>query len=145
MIKTTAISELLVKDHVKIVRLVHDLEESLGKSKVEVKQKFDKFVWELEKHIFTEEKVLFNQYKPDDVSEVARIISVLFNEHDKILAQVKDIKKAIRKERIFNFQGFKEMLMSHKDYEDEKVYPKFDRWLDEDTKKEIVSRINEIL
>ena len=65
--KTTTITELMVKDHLKIVKLVNSLEDSLGKSTFEIKRTFDSFLWELEKHLFTEEKAIFTQYESDDV------------------------------------------------------------------------------
>jgi len=54
------------------------------------------------------------------------------------------MKKSFKKKKAFDFQGFKELLMKHKDFEDEKVYPKFDQELDEADKRIIIYRINDI-
>jgi hemerythrin len=143
--KTTAITELMVKDHLKLIKLVNSLEDSLGKSTLEIKITFDSFLWELEKHLFTEEKAIFTQYESEDVTEISRIIAGLFKEHDKILAKLKDMRNAIKRGRDFDFLSFKEMLLIHKNYEADNFYPKLDQELDEDTKEKIVSRINEIV
>ena len=43
--KTTAITDLMVKDHLKIIKLVNNLEDSLGKSTLEIQKTFDPFLW----------------------------------------------------------------------------------------------------
>jgi len=94
--------------------------------------------------MFIEEKAIFTQEKQDEINELSQIITGLFKAHDRILAMVKDMRKAIKKGRDFDFIGFKEMLLDHKNYEDETVYPKLDQELDEATKEAIIVRINEI-
>jgi iron-sulfur cluster repair protein YtfE (RIC family) len=122
----------------------HILEECLSKSKLEIQSNFDFFFELLEKHMFIEEKAIFTQEKQDDIIELSNIIARLFKEHDEIQNLLKNMKKAIKKGREFDFKGFKETLLNHKNYEDETVYPKLDKELDETSKEEIIGRINEI-
>ena len=41
--------------------------------------------------------------------------------------------------------SFKVYLIRHKDFEEEKVYPKLDQSLPEDEKRHIIAKINEIV
>ena len=54
----------MIADHSKILKLLHDVEKSSGMELVSVMKVFDTFEWELEKHIFTEEKAIFTSYSP---------------------------------------------------------------------------------
>ena len=65
--KTINITDLMIKDHCKIEKLLKNFEE---KSNIDIEQTriaFNKFEWELEKHMFTEEKAIFSSYNPDNV------------------------------------------------------------------------------
>jgi hemerythrin-like domain-containing protein len=51
----------------------------------------------------------------------------------------------IRKKRIItNISSFKEYLQRHRDFEEEKVYPKLDHFLSIDDKKIIVAKIGDL-
>ena len=64
--KSTAVLELMTRDHLKIAKLLNEVESSLDDDHATVMKVFDTFKWELEKHFFTEEKALFTQYEPSD-------------------------------------------------------------------------------
>ena len=107
---------------------------------------FNKFEWELEKHIFIEEKAIFTSYKPDNVSEGYKMLPELTNQHNFILNTINNWRDYIRKKRnITNIYGFKEFLIKHKNYEEKEVYPKLDQALSENEKKHIIEKINEII
>lgn len=142
--KSTAISEVMVRDHGKIVRLLIDFENSIGQDIPSTMKAFNEFVWELEKHLFTEERAIFTAYEPEDETEGYAMIPELIKEHNEIFDKLKVMKKSIKKRKTFDFHGFKKLLTKHKDFEDEKVYPKFDQELDEAEKKIIIHRINDI-
>lgn len=46
----------MVKDHYKIEELLDELEEELKKGYPNMKKSFSRFEWELEKHIFVEQR-----------------------------------------------------------------------------------------
>ncbi len=142
--KSTIISEIMVRDHGKIVKLLIDFEKSIGQNEQTMMKAFNAFLWELEKHFFTEEKAIFIAYEPEDENEGYAMIPELIKEHEEIFDRLKVMKKSVKKKKVFDFQGFKELLKKHKDFEDEKVYPKFDQELDEEEKRIIIHRINEI-
>ena len=60
--KTTSIVDLMTADHTKILKLLQDVEKSIGIELVSLMKVFDTFEWELEKHIFTEEKAIFSSH-----------------------------------------------------------------------------------
>ena len=134
----------MVRDHDKIVKMLNDLGKCIDLDKQTLKKAFEMFKWELEKHLFTEEKVIFTYYEPEDYEEGYKMVPQLMQEHDKIYKKMKEMKKIIKSYKSCNFQEFKEIIMKHKDFEDKQVYPKLDQELDESTKKMIINRIDEV-
>ena len=138
------ISQVMLMDHGKIVKLLNDFGKCLDLDKQTLKKAFEIFRWELEKHIFTEEKVIFISYEPEDQEEGYTMIPQLMTDHKKIYDKMKEIQKSIKSDKTCNFQDFKELMIKHKDFEENFLYPKLDQELDETTKEMIVKRIKEI-
>lgn len=137
---------LMVKDHCKIEKLLDDLEKNIDKDYEIMRKSFNKFEWVLEKHLFTEEKAIFTLYTPNDVSEGYKMLPELTKQHNFIINQLNNWRKDVRnKKKIDGFYEFKKILINHKNYEEKEVYPRLDKTLDDDQKKEIVSRINEMV
>ena len=143
--KTTAILYLMVKDHRKIVGLLNDVKKVIGQDIISTMRVFDKFEWELEKHIFTEEKAIFTSYNPTNIIEGYAMVPELIKEHNEILNNLRLMRKDIKKQRKFDFDTFVEVLMNHKTFEENSLYPKLDQELEESQKKMIVDRISQIL
>ncbi|MGF3554788.1 MAG: hemerythrin domain-containing protein [Thermoplasmatota archaeon] len=146
MSKTTKILSLMTNDHCKIEGLINDLEK---KSKIDfdsMSKSFNKFAWELEKHIFVEEKAIFTSYKPENVTEGFKMLPQLTDQHNFILNTINNWREDIRKKRnLTNIYSLKEFLIKHKSFEEKEVYPKLDQTLSEHEKKHIVAKINEII
>ncbi|MDH7507679.1 MAG: hemerythrin domain-containing protein, partial [Candidatus Thermoplasmatota archaeon] len=107
---------------------------------------FNKFAWELEKHIFVEEKAIFTSYKPENVTEGFKMLPQLTDQHNFILNTINNWREDIRKKRnLTNIYSLKEFLIKHKSFEEKEVYPKLDQTLSEHEKKHIVAKINEII
>jgi hemerythrin-like domain-containing protein len=146
MSKTINILALMVKDHCKIENLINDLEEKTKKDFDSMVKSFNKFEWELEKHIFTEEKAIFTSYKPENVIEGYKMLPELTKQHNFIINILNNWRKDIRKKNnLTDVYSFKEFLMKHKNYEEKDVYPKLDQALSEEEKRYIVEKINEII
>ena len=145
--KSTEITDQMVKDHGKIVKLLYDVEKVIDQEQdlVSTMKVFDKFDWELEKHFFTEEKAIFTSYEPENVTTGYAMLPELIKEHNEILNNLRVMRRNIKKQRPFDFHSFKEILMKHKKFEEKEVYPKLDQELDESEKKAIIQRINEVL
>jgi hemerythrin superfamily protein len=144
--KNISILELMVKDHCKIEDLISNLEEKNKGDFETMKTAFQKFEWELEKHIFTEEKAIFTNYSPDDVTEGYKMLPELTKEHNFIVNKLNNWRDDIRHHRMLtDVYGFKEFLVNHRHFEEEKVYPRLDQSLSDEEKRHIVAKINEMI
>lgn len=145
--KSTEITDQMVKDHGKIIKLLNDFEKVIDQKQdlVSTMRVFDKFDWELEKHFFIEEKAIFTSYEPENVTTGYAMLPELIKEHNEILNNLRVMRRNIKKQRPFDFHSFKVTLMKHKKFEEKEVYPKLDQDLDESEKKVIIQRINEVL
>jgi len=136
----------MVNDHCKIEKFLDDLEEKLDADFEIMLEYFNKFEWELEKHIFTEEKAIFTCYKPDDVSYGYKMLPELTKQHNYIVNQLNNWRKEIKtNKKITGLYDFKNFLSKHRIYEEKEVYPKLDEALDEKQKNQIINKINEII
>ena len=59
MNESNKITAVMVRDHCKIKNLLDDFEEKTKQDHKEMVKSFHKFEWELEKHLFVEEKAIF--------------------------------------------------------------------------------------
>ena len=140
-----SILELMIRDHCKIEKLINELEENSKFNFESMKKSFYEFEWELEKHIFTEEKAIFTSYNPEDVSEGYKMLPELTKQHNFIINTLNNWRDDVQKRRMIrDVNNFKEFIIKHKDFEEEKVYPKLDESLPEDEKRHIIVKINEI-
>ena len=135
----------MIEDHNKIEKLMDDLENNIDKSHELLKKSFTKFEWKLEKHIFAEEKVIFTNYNPVDVSEGYKMLPELTKQHNYILNQLSNWRRDIVKNnKIEGFIKFKKVLVNHKIFEENEVYPQLENSLSDADKKLIIDRLNEI-
>ena len=91
--KSASLVTLMVKDHGKIVKLLQDVEQSLGMELVSTMKVFDTFEWELEKHIFVEEKAIFTSYNPKDIAEGYKMVPELIAQYNNILNELRLMRK----------------------------------------------------
>jgi len=138
-----SILEVMVADHEKIVKLLHDVRKSVVLDNKILKKSFETFYWELEKHIFTEEKIIFTSYKPEDFNEGYKMVPNLMKEHNIIYKKLNEMRKKINSNKPCDFQEFKDILFKHKCFEEGHLYQKLDQELDLKTKKMMIDRINE--
>jgi iron-sulfur cluster repair protein YtfE (RIC family) len=143
--KSNAILQLMVADHAKILKLLTDVERSLGKDVTEVLKSFNTFEWELEKHMFTEEKAIFTSYTPTNIFEGYKIVPDLMKQHDELSKYLAAMRKAVMWQQPTPFKDLKDLLISHKMFEEVSLYPKLDEELDEKQKNEIISRIRQMV
>ena len=69
----------------------------------------------------------------------------LTKQHNFILNQLSNWRKdLVNKDKIDGFYKFKKVLINHKIFEENEVYPKLDQSLADSDKKLIIGRLNEI-
>lgn len=146
MSENISILKLMTNDHGKIDRLLEELDKKSNDDFSEMIKAFHKFEWELEKHIFTEEKAIFTDYNPDDVSEGYKMLPELTKQHSYIVNTLNNWRADIRNKKTpRDIYSFKEFLRKHREFEEQDVYPKLDEELNNEEKKNIVAKINEII
>lgn len=144
--ESISILELMIKDHCKIEELINELEKKSKEDFASMRKAFNNFEWELEKHIFTEEKAIFTSYNPEDVAEGYKMLPELTKQHNFIINTLNNWRDDVRNRRMLrDVYSFKEFIIRHKNFEEEKVYPQLDEALPEDEKRQIVTKINEIV
>ena len=135
----------MTRDHGKIEQLITDLEEKSKQDFETMRKSFNKFEWELEKHIFTEEKAIFTSYNPEDVTEGYKMLPELTKQHNYIINTLNNWRDDVRKRRTpSDIYSFKEFIIKHRNFEEEKVYPQLDEALSEEEKRHVIAKINEI-
>lgn len=140
------IVSLMVGDHRKIEKLLNELEDNAKIDYETMRKSFLKFEWNLEKHLFVEEKVIFLSYNPQDIVDGYKMLPVLTKQHNVILNTLNSWRKDVRNKKIItNVSGFREFLIKHKNFEEQEVYPRLEESLDDAQKNEMVNRINEII
>jgi len=131
-----SLTEVMKKEHKKIDEMIEEFELNRTKGS------FDKFKWNLEKHFFVEEKVIFSVSNSGGSEEDNfRIL----RDHQDILGQVKRIEDALVSGEDFDVGDLKAALVVHAKFEDEDFYPRLDEELSEDLKGVVFDRAGEIL
>ena len=143
--KSTAILDLMVRDHGRLIALLNQLEKTLDQEIESVIKAFDSFEWALEKHIFTEEKAIFTSYTPNNVTTGFQMLPNFVKEHNEILNRLRVMRRAVLSGHTSDFRGFKELLLKHKGFEEEELYPRIDQELSEKDKQGIINRIQEMV
>ncbi|MEM0466426.1 MAG: hemerythrin domain-containing protein [Candidatus Thermoplasmatota archaeon] len=143
--RPTTILEYMVRDHGKLIKLLTDIEKNLNNDIVHLMRIFDTFEWNLEKHLFTEEKAIFTSYNPVNITKGYAMVPELIKEHNQILNQTRVLRKNLIAKKRTDFDSFKELLTKHKNFEEEHLYPHLDQELDDTQKKLILDRLEEII
>jgi len=143
--KTTAILDLMVKDHIRIMKYVKDVENNLGKDFGFLSESFNTLQWNLEKHFFVEERAIFASYKPEEPDKEYTYFSDLMDQHTEILEKIESLRKKLQKREPFDLSEIKKLLVKHKTSEEKHVYPILDQEINEKEKQFIIERINEII
>jgi hemerythrin superfamily protein len=142
----TSILKIMVEDHHRIEDLIEDVEKSLDDDFNVTEKTFDTFEWQLQKHIFAEEKAIFTFYEPEDVISGYKMLPVLTKQHNDILNRLEKMKRDVQNGKIpEKVSEFKKVLMKHRSFEEVEVYPKLQETLTEKQKDQIIKKIKMIL
>lgn len=139
-----SITHIMNKDHKKIKELLILFEDEANKNSEKTMEIFQRFKWNLEKHFFVEEKVIFNSYELESEEENEDISRIL-NEHIQILNLMEKIGDLFPNLEISDISEMKRILLSHAKFEDEVFYPKLDETIDGTQRLEIVQKLGEVI
>lgn len=136
----------MVNDHHRIENLVDKLEQSLDQDFDMIEKAFDTFEWQLQKHIFAEEKAIFTFYEPSDVQSGYKMLPMLTKQHNDILNRLETMKRDVQNGKTpEKVSEFKKVLMKHRNFEEVDVYPKLQETLTEEQKNKIIDKVKTIL
>lgn len=142
--KSTAILDLMVKDHNRLMQYLKDVENNLSHDFGFLSNSFNTFQWNLEKHFFVEEKAIFTVYNPNESGREYNFFSDLMDQHTEIFETIESLRKKLQKREPFDLNELKKMLLKHKTFEEKSIYPVLDQEIDDCTKCIIIDRIKEI-
>ena len=128
-----------MKEHGKIRSMLVELEKT---SDFDLKKRlFNKFKWNLEKHFFVEEKVIFGIY---DNEENINNLNKILKDHKDIILLIKKAEELLEEGHL-NIFDVKTLVDAHSAFEDQVLYPQLDEKLDETQKQLILERTSEII
>jgi len=142
--KSTAILDLMVKDHTRLMAYLKDVENNQGRDFGFLSNSFNTFQWNLEKHFFVEERAIFISYHPDDIDQEYDFFSDLMDQHTAILEKLETLRNKLQKREPFDLSEMKKLLVEHKTFEEKNIYPVLDQKIDEGKKGFIIDRIKDI-
>ena len=142
--KSTAILDLLVEDHNRLMKYLKDVEINISRDFGFLSNSFNTFQWNLEKHFFVEERAIFISYKPDKFDNEYNFFSDLMVQHTEILEIIESLRKKLQNRGPFDLDELKKLLVNHKTFEEKSIYPVIDQEIDEGEKGFIIDRIKEI-
>jgi len=142
--KSTEILDLMLKDHNRLMEYLKDVENNLDCDFGFLSNSFNTFQWNLEKHFFVEEKVIFISNNPDEPDEKYNYFSDLMDQHTEILSVIESLRKKLQRREPFDLNELKMLLVKHKTFEEKSIYPVLDQEIDDCTKRVIIDRIKEI-
>lgn len=142
----------MIEDHKKIGNLISSFNRKILSTKEnnslnfkELLNDFFKIKWNLEKHIFTEEKVIINEYQAKINYEEDNDVKHIQKEHKEIIELLLEIEEDLQSNQIPSLNDLIELIKEHEKNEENYFYPKLDEKLDIENKKLILSRCSEII
>jgi hemerythrin-like domain-containing protein len=135
-----SIVTLMTRDHGKITKLIVRLEKNKCSTWDEVKPDFEVFKWELQRHFVTEERAIFT-YLDQDNTETYDMMEELLEEHKVITGALDDLERTLKKCNKSGLKPFLQDLQAHKQFEDEEFYPRLEKELTDEQKRQIVVAI----
>lgn len=138
------ITQTMLKEHARLDKILLETESQLETDIEESEKLFSIFCWNLDKHFFIEEKVIFHVYNEATDQESSTLINLL-QQHKDMQWLMNKLRKSFKFNASQNLIELKKNLRSHVSIENEIFYPKLDNELDEKSKDLIFERFEEIV
>lgn len=135
------IFKIMVKEQ-EIIENFLDNFQKISKKDLKAAEKiFQVFIWNIEKHMFFEEKVFYSIYSVwnGDKEEIFKILK----NHEDIYSLIKDIDESDFDESYIS--SLKEFLKEHFAFEKIILYPKLEKVLNKEQKELFLERAEEII
>jgi hypothetical protein len=139
------ISSYMIKDHFKILSLLHNFEKSSDKNLYIKNESFNEFKWHLEKHVFVEERAIFLSDKYDKSVEDFDLLFEISNQHNEIMNELKNIFQNLKIDSGFEIVKLRDLLNKHLNFEEKVAYPRIDEIIAESEIYRITNSIRDII
>lgn len=143
MSNNESILDLMVAHHALIEILLDVCEASFQKNQKVAGESLTKLRWEMDKHIFVEEKAIFScscSREKENRAMVARLVA----DHARMLSMLTKLDECFISKKKVDFLEFHKLMLEHRNFEETSLYPKIDSTLDREQRMGIIKRINEI-
>ena len=109
-------------------------------------EEFDRFKWQLEKHFFVEERVIFDyDHFRIKNEKIYQLVKELTKEHREMLKTLETFTKKIADSENIDISEFRRIHHEHIKTEEMELYPLLDKELNELKKQEIIKKVNDIV
>jgi len=139
----TAILDIMVAQHGLLEALFQAFKDEFKENPEAAKKFLSEFSWEIKKHFFIEDQAIFALLPWKD-SEILEIVRDLKKEHIIMLDKLEKISENLSDEENNGIENFLKLLTSHREKEEQKLYPLLDEKLSGEEKSLVISRVNEI-
>lgn len=134
------ITEFMIKEHEKILRILEELELFEVSDKEKIEELLQVLNFSLENHFFLEEKVIFKAYSSNNEGNIEGIIK----QHKNVLWLLKKIKDNVSEKNLEYLNNLKKLLIQHMNFETDNFYPKLDSELSDGEKCLILENCNKL-
>ncbi len=139
-----SITCLMKQEHNRILEILNIFENHADEKVKEKQGFFNTLKWNLEKHMFVEEKAIISLYQSIVNEEVSDVFDIL-QEHGEINNLLNEIEKKLKRNEKPITNELKQLLTEHVEFETSSFYPMLDEKLNEFQKDFIINRVNEII
>lgn len=138
-----SLSNIMVAHHALLETMFVLFEDEAKDKSSRTAVTLSELTWEIRKHFFTEESAIFD-FLPMENYGVLETINRLKDEHIEMLNDLKKFSENLPEITDQDVQKFSNLLEGHRKIEETDLYPKLDKEMREEQKKQVISRINEI-
>lgn len=142
---TDHISAIMLKDHLRLLSLLHAFDRIEQDDFAAKRTAFETLKWHAEKHMFTEEKVVFTSFNAEEKKEDYNLFLEVSKEHTTILNEMARIHNDLQKKISADGFHLRELLINHQKYEEKVLYPLLEKELTTEEKELILGHIAEII
>lgn len=132
----------MFEQHERVEEFFKKFSELEKKDPTKAKKAFEDFSWHLERHFFTEEMVILRDYNSPD-TKIYPHVSKILEEHKTMLEMMDKIKKETENKKKADIKSLLDLLVEHRNYEDEFFYPMLDLELSKEQKVVVFAKMSE--
>lgn len=135
------IFKIMIHEHEIMESLLQDFQEFRELNHEKANELFQEFKWNIEKHMFAEEKMLYNVYSIWD-GNIEGMFEIL-EQHGEIISLIKGIEKSYPDKN--TVLKLRDLIKDHFVLEETVLYPNLEKVLNSKQKEMLIQRAQEII